>query len=91
MLKKCAREIFRLLLAFPGGMALANLLAAVIAAILGTLGMDASEGLTTGLLLAYLALPGWLLWVYCTKSLFWTTTTGVLFGMASAAFFYLLN
>jgi hypothetical protein len=89
-LKSLVREVYRLLLGFPGGLALANLFAAAVAAVLGQFGMPTSEGLTTGLLLAYLGLPAWLLWVYCTGSLFWTTVSGLVFGMLSAAFFHLM-
>lgn len=63
---KCVR-VYQLALAFPAGWALANLLAATLATVLVTLGLAPAEALMLGLLVAYLALPCWVLLVFCSN------------------------
>lgn len=60
-------RVYQVLLAFPAGLALANLLAAALAAVLVALGLAQAEALMLGLLVAYLALPCWVLLVFCTE------------------------
>ena len=87
-LKTSSRQIFCLLLAFPAGLVLANLLAAAWAILLFKAGMDQSEAMTFSLLLAYLAMPCWVLWIYCTSSLVWLSTKALLFGLLCAIVIY---
>lgn len=60
-------RVYQVLLAFPAGLALANLLAATLAAVLVALGLAHAEALMLGLLVAYLALPCWVLLVFCAR------------------------
>ena len=87
-LKISSRQIYCLLLAFPAGFALANLLAAAMAILLFNAGMEQSEAMTLSLLLAYLAMPCWMLWIYCTSSLAWLSAKGLLFGLLCAIVIY---
>uniref|UniRef100_UPI0030F9D6A5 hypothetical protein n=1 Tax=uncultured Limnobacter sp. TaxID=199681 RepID=UPI0030F9D6A5 len=87
-LKISSRQIYCLLLAFPAGLALANLLAAAMAILLFNAGMEQSEAMTLSLLLAYLAMPCWMLWIYCTSSLAWLSAKGLLFGLLCAIVIY---
>lgn len=81
-------NFYRLLLAFPAGLALANLLAAALAIVLFRFGMERSEAMTIGLLAAYLAMPAWMLWIYCTANLAWLSAKGLLFGLLCAIVIY---
>lgn len=81
-------NIYRLLLAFPAGLALANLLAAALAILLHHIGMEQSEAMTLSLLVAYLAMPAWMLWIYCTANLAWLGAKGLLFGLVCAIVIY---
>jgi hypothetical protein len=87
-LKISSRQIYCLLLAFPAGLALANLLAAAMAILLFNAGMEQSEAMTLSLLLAYLAMPCWMLWIYCSSSLAWLSAKGLLFGLLCAIVIY---
>ncbi|MBU0784975.1 MAG: hypothetical protein KJ798_13325 [Gammaproteobacteria bacterium] len=81
-------NFYRLLLAFPAGLALANLLAAALAIGLFKFGMAQSEAMTLGLLAAYLAMPAWMLWIYCTANLAWLGAKGLLLGLLCAIVIY---
>ena len=81
-------NVYRLLLAFPAGLALANLLAAALAILLSRFGMEQSEAMTLGLLAAYLAMPAWMLWIYCTADLAWLGAKGLLLGLLCAIVIY---
>lgn len=87
-LKVSSRQIYCLLLAFPAGLVLANLLSAALAILMFKSGMEQSEAMTLGLLLAYLAMPCWMLWIYCTSSLAWLSAKGLLFGLLCAIVIY---
>lgn len=87
-LKISSRQIVCLLLAFPAGLALANLFAAALAILLFKAGMEQGEAMTLSLLLAYLAMPCWVLWIYCTASLAWLSAKGLLFGLLCAIVIY---
>lgn len=87
-LKTSGRQIVCLLLAFPAGLALANLFAAALAILLFKTGIEQSEAMTLSLLLAYLAMPCWVLWIYCTASLVWLSVKGLLFGLLCAIVIY---
>ncbi len=87
-LKISSRQIVCLLLAFPAGLALGNLFAAALAILLFKSGMEQSEAMTLSLLLAYLAMPCWVLWIYCTASLAWLSAKGLLFGLLCAIVIY---
>lgn len=87
-LKSSGKQIVRLVLAFPVGLAQANLLAAASAILLHKASMDQSEAFTLSLLIAYLAMPVWMLWVYCTANLSWLAAHGLLFGLMCGIVIY---
>ncbi|HEX4918262.1 MAG TPA: hypothetical protein VFV43_10225 [Limnobacter sp.] len=69
--KAIGKHTLLLLMAFPGGLLLSNLLAATLGIGLAGLGMAQSESMVLALLICYVLWPCWLLWVYCTQSLPW--------------------
>jgi uncharacterized membrane protein YobD (UPF0266 family) len=87
-LKISGKQLVRLLLALPAGLALANLLAAALAILLHNTGMERSEAMTLSLLVAYLAMPAWMLWIYCTANLAWIGAKGLFFGLVCAIVIY---
>ena len=50
--------------------------------------MEQSEAMTLGLLAAYLAMPAWMLWIYCTADLAWLGAKGLLLGLLCAIVIY---